>query len=213
MRSYDRSCAVRFWIFFTRQVLEILTDRTTKVATKLSPFTKSLHFQSLWARILRGRKSKNLFELEQLQRACSRTVIHTDNVRPIKLEQLQRVCAWTILRTDNVYTTLAKKIVTAEIFMRLISSAIVWYRASVRHRRDPRHCASRSRVADRSRCRMISHDRTADQSHEYLSCNDFFGQGSTIDTWTVRFWNLDRPNHKTTKATKPRKCAQTKTFW
>ena len=26
---------------------------------------------------------------------------------------------------------------------------------------------------------MISPDRTADQSHEYLSCNDFFGQGST----------------------------------
>ena len=26
---------------------------------------------------------------------------------------------------------------------------------------------------------MISHDRTADQSHEYLGCNDFFGQGST----------------------------------
>ena len=33
-------------------------------------------------------------------------------------------------------------------------------------------------LADRSRCRMISHDRTADQSHEYLGCNDFFGQGS-----------------------------------
>ena len=35
-------------------------------------------------------------------------------------------------------------------------------------------CASRARVADRSRCREISHDRTADQSHEYLGCNDFF---------------------------------------
>ena len=33
--------------FFTRQILEILTDRTTKVATKLSVFTKSLHFQSI----------------------------------------------------------------------------------------------------------------------------------------------------------------------
>ena len=62
--------------------------------------------------------------------------------------------------------------------MRLISRAIVWYRASVPHRRDLSHCASRARVADRSRCRMISHDRTADQSHEYLGCNDFFGQGS-----------------------------------
>ena len=39
-------------------------------------------------------------------------------------------------------------------------------------------CAPRVRVADRSRCCEISHDRTADQSHEYLGCNDFFGQGS-----------------------------------
>ena len=39
-------------------------------------------------------------------------------------------------------------------------------------------CASRAGVADRSRCRMISDDRTEDQSHEYLGCNDFFGQGS-----------------------------------
>ena len=38
-------------------------------------------------------------------------------------------------------------------------------------------CMSRARVADRSRCRMISHDRTADQSHEYLGCNDFFWPG------------------------------------
>ena len=42
-------------------------------------------------------------------------------------------------------------------------------------------CASWPRVADRSRCRMRSHDRTADQSHEYLSRNDFFGQDSSID--------------------------------
>ena len=40
-------------------------------------------------------------------------------------------------------------------------------------------CASRAHVADRSQCRMLSHDRTADQSHEYLGCDDFFGQGST----------------------------------
>ena len=35
-------------------------------------------------------------------------------------------------------------------------------------------CALRARVADRSQCRRISHDRTADQSHDYLGCNDFF---------------------------------------
>ena len=47
--------------------------------------------------------------------------------------------------------------------------------------------ASSPQVADRSRCRMISHDRTADQSHEYLGCNDFFGQGSTcIETLCKR---------------------------
>ena len=39
-------------------------------------------------------------------------------------------------------------------------------------------CASRTHVADRSQCYKISHDRTADQSHEYLGCNDYFGQGS-----------------------------------
>ena len=33
--------------FFTRQILEILTGRTTKVATKLSAFTKGLVFQSI----------------------------------------------------------------------------------------------------------------------------------------------------------------------
>ena len=37
-------------------------------------------------------------------------------------------------------------------------------------------CASRARVADRSRCCMISHDRTADQSHEYLGWNDFLAR-------------------------------------
>ena len=28
---------------------------------------------------------------------------------------------------------------------------------------------------------MISHDRTADPPHEYLGCNDFFGQGSIYE--------------------------------
>ena len=42
-------------------------------------------------------------------------------------------------------------------------------------------------LPDRSGCRMISRDRTADQSHEYLGCNDFFGQGST--------WLRKRVNH------------------
>ena len=35
-------------------------------------------------------------------------------------------------------------------------------------------CATQACVADRIRCRMISHDSTADQSHEYLGCNIFF---------------------------------------
>ena len=60
------------------------------------------------------------------------------------------------------------------------SCDIVWYRASVRHRRNPRYlCVASSRCRYWSQCCMISHDRTADQSHEYLGCNDFFfGQGS-----------------------------------
>ena len=71
-----------------------------------------------------------------------------------------------------------KKIVTAKIFMRLIYSSIRWYQ--LRFDIDVTHgiCALRARVADRSRCRMISQDRTVDQPHEYLSCNNFFGQGS-----------------------------------
>ena len=58
------------------------------------------------------------------------------------------------------------------------------YRALVRQRRDSRtlRVASSRCIADRSRCRMISDDCTADQSHEYLSCNDFFGQGSNMTT-------------------------------
>ena len=30
-----------------------------------------------------------------------------------------------------------------------------------------------------ARYRTISHDRTVDQPHEFLGCNDFFGQGSS----------------------------------
>ena len=86
-------------------------------------------------------------------------------------------------------TTLAKKIVPAETFMRLICSSIMWYRApraTVRAIDVTRGiCAPRARLANRSQCCMISHDCTADQSHEYLSCNDFFGQGSKlkVDHW------------------------------
>ena len=41
---------------------------------------------------------------------------------------------------------------------------------------------------------MISHDRTADQSHEYLGCNDFFGQGSSF-TGLRMHASLSRPTH------------------
>ena len=80
-------------------------------------------------------------------------------------------------------TTLAKKIVTAEKFMGLIDSAIMWYRGIASFDSTSTQpaclsvCVSRARVADRSWCRLISHDRTADQSHEYLGCNDFFWPG------------------------------------
>ena len=37
-------------------------------------------------------------------------------------------------------------------------------------------CATRARVADGRRCRMIPHDRTVDQSHEYRGCNDFLAR-------------------------------------
>ena len=60
------------------------------------------------------------------------------------------------------------------------SCDIVRYRASVQHRRDSRHL----RVAS-SRCRSKSMSRDITWSHcgsisEYLGCNDFYGQGSSI---------------------------------
>ena len=96
--------------FLTRQILDILTDRTTKVATKLSAFTKSLHFQSIvvgadFERQERQESfrawtaSKGMFTdsysywqrttdggwaASKLQRACARTILRTDNVRPIR---------------------------------------------------------------------------------------------------------------------------------
>ena len=73
-----------------------------------------------------------------------------------------------------------KKIVTAEKFMSLINSSIMWYRATSSFgsaSTRPAALAPRARVADRSRCHMISHDSTADQSHEFLGCNDFFWPG------------------------------------
>ena len=77
-------------------------------------------------------------------------------------------------------TTLAKKIVTAEIFMRLIRSAIMWYHATSTSMCNASSRRAVPRVASMSNRISISHDRTADQSHEYLGCNDFFGQGSSL---------------------------------
>ena len=55
-------------------------------------------------------------------------------------------------------TTLAKKIVTAEIFMRLIRSAIVWYHATSTSARSSRRVESQ--VASMSNRSLISHDFT-----------------------------------------------------
>ena len=107
----------------------------------------------------------------------------------IHLNYFQVSSKWTIYsqkidQCECFSTTLAKKNryrrEIHEVDPTVRSCEIVRYRASVRHWRDPRLCASRARVADRSRCRMISHDRTADQSHEFLGWNDFFGQGSLL---------------------------------
>ena len=58
------------------------------------------------------------------------------------------------------------------------SCDIMRYRASLRHQHDSQ-CL---RVA--SSCCMRSHYRIADQSHEYLGSNDFFGQGSSsLSAW------------------------------
>ena len=83
-------------------------------------------------------------------------------------------------------TTLAKKIVTAEIFMRLIRSAIMWYHATSTSICNASSRRAVPRVAPMSNRSSISHDRTADQSHEYLGCIDFFGQVSTCTVHTYK---------------------------
>ena len=44
---------------------------------------------------------------------------------------------------------------------------------ATRRGRESRRCRAEARY------RTISHDRTVDQPHEFLGCNNFFGQGST----------------------------------
>ena len=48
--------------------------------------------------------------------------------------------------------------------------------------RESRHCRTEARY------RTISHDRTVDQPHEFLGCNDFFGQGSSTRS-TCNVWS------------------------
>ena len=121
--------------FFTRQIPEILTGQTTKVATKLSAFTKSLHFQS----IVGGAN----FERQERQESFR---------------------AWAASKG---------------MFTMFTDSYSYW---------------------------QLTTDRAWAASKGLCTDNSSYWQ-RTIDTWTVRFWNLDRPKHKTMKATKPRKCA------
>ena len=64
---------------------------------------------------------------------------------------------------------------------------------ATRSYRESRRCRTEARY------RTISHDRTVDQPHEFLGCNDFFGQGSISldrlhnDVMHVRQSTL--PNH------------------
>ena len=49
---------------------------------------------------------------------------------------------------------------------------------ATRSYRESRRCQTEAQY------RTISHDRTVDQPHEFLGCNDFFGQGSISNS----FW-------------------------
>ena len=51
---------------------------------------------------------------------------------------------------------------------------------ATRSYRESRRCRTEARY------RTISHDRTVDQPHEFLGCNDFFGQGSISTIFTSR---------------------------
>ena len=65
--------------------------------------------------------------------------------------------------------------------------------------RGPRRCRTEARY------RTVSHDRTADQPHEFLGCDDFFGQGSTmikkisIKTTSQSFVQIVKQNYSCTK--------------
>ena len=69
-----------------------------------------------------------------------------------------------------------KQLLQPKKFMRLIQQSDRVISCDIDLRFDIDATRGASRVADRSRCHLISHDRTADQSHEYLGCNDFLAR-------------------------------------
>ena len=90
---------------------------------------------------------------------------------------------------QHIYYPGQKNRYTAEIFVRLIRSAIRWYHAtSTATCNTSSRCAvDLPRVTSMLSRSSISHDITWlnwDQPHEFLGCNDFFGQGSICNpTW------------------------------
>ena len=93
----------------------------------------------------------------------------------------------------DILPCMAKKIVTPEVFMRLICSAIMWYRATLTSICIETRDAQLPRVASMSKRSSISHDITWSncRSTSWISrLGDFFGQGSTyIHTSNNRLWS------------------------
>ena len=55
---------------------------------------------------------------------------------------------------------------------------------ATRRGRESRRCRAEARY------RTISHDRTVDQTHEFLGCNDFLGQGSSMAFSWIAYLDL-----------------------
>ena len=143
---------------------------------------------------------------------CQRLTRSSWRSDPLSLSVVEYSTGWDVSHSiflnhfwSMYYPGQKKKIVTAEIFMRLIRSVIMWYHAT-----SILICNTSSRRADTAG--RVDVERKIDiaryhisncwSTYEFLNCNDFFGQGSicTLEQngrvysadGEDRFWPTDR---------------------
>ena len=221
----DRSCDhtidhARFDFEFFNPTDPRNTDRPNhKVATKLSAFTKSLHFQSIvvgadFERQERQESfrawtaSKGMFtdSYSYWQRTTDRGWAASKGMCTDNSSYWQRTTdTWTV-RFWTYQTTKPRKLRNHESVLKSILirkakkgfifkvgcgeagfgllSGTTWFRRSRDRRFDERRAIPN--FGDSSGRKHVRHD---DSSYWQR----------TVDTWMARFWNVDGPNHKTTK--------------